>query len=66
MIGALFIIATVITVLALASRLHETRVQLREEQRQRAQIQHERDAYAWVLGAWRAVERDGQPDEPMA
>lgn len=66
MIGALFIIAMVVTVLALASRLHETRVQLREEQRQRAQIQHERDTYAGVLGVWRAVDRDRQPDEPVA
>jgi hypothetical protein len=56
MIGSLFVIASVITILALWSRLHEARAQL-------SQAERERDAYKVVLTALRLVERDRGPRE---
>jgi hypothetical protein len=56
MILSLFIIGAVLTIGALLSRLHEAREQLK-------QARYERDMYAYVLSAVRAVEHQREPTE---
>lgn len=56
MMLALFIVGLVVTVVVLWSKIHEARYQL-------LQVRSERDTYASVLAAVRALQRDRTPVE---